>query len=98
MVDYREIIRLKSAGYSNTSVASSSGSGRNKVAEVWKRAKEKNISWPIPSTLTNEDLKMILYPELQDSSLRMLPDYERVSMLRWQNQVTKCRLTGSAIR
>ena len=78
MVDYREIIRLKSAGYSNTSVASSSGSGRNKVAEVWKRAKEKNISWPIPSTLTNEDLKLILYPELQDSSLRMLPDYKRI--------------------
>ena len=53
MIDYREIIRLKSAGYSNSSVASSTGSGRNKVAEVWKRAGEKNISWPIPGSLTN---------------------------------------------
>ena len=41
MGDYREIIRLKSAGYSNSSVASSTGSGRNTVAEVWKRAGEK---------------------------------------------------------
>ena len=56
MVDYREIIRLKSAGYSNSSAASCTGSGRNKVAEVWKRAGEKNISWPIPGSLTNEDL------------------------------------------
>ena len=78
MVDYREIIRLKSAGYSNSSVASSTGSGRNKVAEVWKRAGEKNISWPIPGSLTNEDLKPALYPELKDSSLRMLPDYEHI--------------------
>ena len=78
MIDYREIIRLKSAGYSNSSVASSTGSGRNKVAEVWKRAGEKNISWPIPGSLTNEDLKLALYPELKDSSLRMLPDYEHI--------------------
>ena len=78
MVDYREIIRLKSAGYSNSSVASSTGSGRNKVAEVWKRAREKNISWPIPGSFTNEDLKLVLYPELKDSSLRMLPDYEHI--------------------
>ena len=40
-VDYREIIRLKSAGYSNSSAASSTGSGWNKVAEVWMRAGEK---------------------------------------------------------
>ena len=78
MIDYREIIRLKSADYSNTSVASSTGSCRSTVSEVWKRAKEHNLSWPLPSTMTNEVLKQVLYPEQQDSSLRMLPDYEHI--------------------
>lgn len=78
MIDYREIIRLKSADYSNTSVASSTGNCRSKVSEVWKRAKEHNLSWPLPSTMTNEVLKQVLYPEQQASRLRMLPDYEHI--------------------
>ena len=28
--------------------------------------------------MTNEALKLVLYPELKDSSLRMLPDYEHI--------------------
>ena len=48
MIDYREIIRLKSADYSNTSVASSTGSSRNKVADIWKKVQEKQLQWPIP--------------------------------------------------
>jgi len=43
MIDYREIIRLKSADYSNTSVASSTGSSRNKIADIWKKAQEKQM-------------------------------------------------------
>lgn len=38
MVDYREIIRLKSADHSNTSVAASIGNCRSLVSEVWERA------------------------------------------------------------
>ena len=60
MIDYREIIRLKSADYSNTSVASSTGSSRNKVADIWKKVQEKQLQWPIPESLSNEDLKTIL--------------------------------------
>lgn len=59
MIDYREIIRLKSAEYCNTSVAFSAGSSRNKVADIWKKAQEKQLQWPIPDALTNEDLKAI---------------------------------------
>ena len=78
MIDYREIIRLKSADYSNTSVASSAGNCRSLVSEVWTRAQKNNLSWPLPSTLTNEILKQVLYPEKADAILRMPPDYEHI--------------------
>ena len=104
MIDYREIIRLKSADYSNTSVASSTGNCRSKVSEVWKRAKEHNLSWPLPSTMTNEVLKQVLYPEQQDSRLRMLPDYEHIHAelakpgvtltLLWSEYCTACAQSG----
>lgn len=40
MVNYREIIRLKCLDYSNSRVASSCGSSRNTVTEVWRIAME----------------------------------------------------------
>ena len=78
MIDYREIIRLKSADYSNTRVASSTGNCRSLISEVWERTKKQNLCWPLPCTLTNELLKQVLYPERKDTSLRMLPDYEHI--------------------
>lgn len=78
MVNYREIIRLKCQEYSNSSVASSCGSSRNTVAEVWQLASEKELTWPIPETLTNKDLQQILYPGRQNIESRKMPDYEYV--------------------
>ena len=78
MIDYREIIRLKTADYSNTSVASSTGSSRNKVADIWKKVQEKQLQWPIPESLSNEDLRAILYPQEAAEQSRLLPDYEYV--------------------
>lgn len=46
MVNFREIIRLKSQNHSNSHVASSVGSSRNTVAEVWNLAQEKGLTWP----------------------------------------------------
>ena len=78
MVNYREIIRLKSLNYSNVSVASSCGSSRNTVAEVWKLTQAKNLNWPIPDTLTNEDIQQLLYPERGVNEGRKLPDFEYI--------------------
>lgn len=41
MIDYREIIRLKSAAYSNTSVAPNTGSSHNKVIR-WLTSRRKH--------------------------------------------------------
>lgn len=78
MVNYREIIRLKCLEYSNMSVASSCGSSRNTVAEVWTLAQEKGLIWPIPDALNNKDLQQILYPDREVLESRRLPDYEYI--------------------
>jgi transposase len=78
MVNYREIIRLKSQNYSNQKVATSCGSSRNTVSEVWERAQEKGLWWPIDETLSNEDIKKLLYPERSTLPGRKMPDYEYI--------------------
>lgn len=60
------------------SVASSCGSSRNTVAEVWRLAQEKDLGWPIPEALTNKDLQEILYPDRRALDSRRLPDYEYI--------------------
>ena len=78
MVNYREIIRLKSSGYSNASTSSSCGSSRDKVSEVWMLANEHNLNhWPLVPDLTNPEIQTILYPNKTESlANRLIPDYE----------------------
>jgi len=76
MVNYREIIRLKSLKHSNKSVAASCGSSRNTVAEVWRLAGENDLNWPLPETLTDKDIEQILYPGRWVNAGRKLPDFE----------------------
>lgn len=47
MTKYREILRLKSLGFSERNIAHSCGVSRNTVAKVIKRAAEINLSWPL---------------------------------------------------
>lgn len=92
MIDYREIIRLKSLNHSNSNVAVSVGSSRNTVAEVWRRADEHEIEWPIPDNLTNRDLQRILYPERKIPENRKLPDFEYI-----HNELVKPGVTLSLL-
>ena len=106
MVNYREIIRLKSTQpeLSNTRVAASVGSSRNTVADVWKLVQERELTWPIPDTLSNKDLELILYPNRARSEGRMMPDYEYVYnelakpnvtlTLLWSEYCAKCEAAG----
>ncbi|HVI41033.1 MAG TPA: IS21 family transposase [Anaerovoracaceae bacterium] len=78
MVDYREIIRLKSLNFSNLAVAGSLRCSRNTVSEVWGLAGEHGLAWPIPDTLTNRDIEQIFYPERGANEGRKLPDFEYI--------------------
>ena len=46
MTKYREILRLKSLGFSERNIAQSCGVSRNTVAKVLKKAAEIKLSWP----------------------------------------------------
>jgi IS30 family transposase len=65
MIDYREILRLKSCGISQRSIAVSCNSSRNTVAEVLRRAEQVGISWNKIDSQTNSDLQNLLFPEQQ---------------------------------
>lgn len=79
MVDYREILRLKSLNYSNVDIASSVHSSRNTVHEVLKLAELMKITWPLDDDVTNYTLETIFYPERKKASEdRMIPDYPKI--------------------
>ena len=53
MVDYREILRLRSLGHNITRTAEAIHSSRHTIREVWRLADEKDISWPLQEELSN---------------------------------------------
>ena len=55
MVDYREILRLKSLNYSQTDIAASVHSSRNTIQEVLSIARALQIQWPLDDDVTNPD-------------------------------------------
>ncbi len=103
MTNYREILRLKSQGYSERNIALAASCSRNTVSEVLQRAEDHGLAWPLSANVTNADLKKILYPPVTDSHKR-LPDYNRVrkelmrngvtKKLLWTEYVNECQLAG----
>ena len=67
MKNYREILRLKSLGYSNRNIASSLNTSRNTVSEVLEKAEKLRIAWPLDESVTNEVLDELFYGK-HDSS------------------------------
>ena len=75
MVDYREILRLRSLGNNITQIANAIHSSRHTVREVEQLADEKGISWPVGKELSNERLRELLYPErLEKAKVYLEPD------------------------
>lgn len=105
MTDYCEILRLKSLGFSERNIALSCPCSRNTVSKVLKKAKELNISWPLPNEQTNAVLESILDPKDGRSiSNKRMPDlaYIRKELLKngvskkllWTEYLEDCRLNG----
>lgn len=47
MINYREILRLHSLGYSQRRIEASVRSSRHTVSSVLKKAEQQNIHWPL---------------------------------------------------
>lgn len=63
MVNYREIMRLGSLGYTQRQIAASVHSSRSTVSEVLDLADSHGMGWPLGDEITNEILLATFYPE-----------------------------------
>ena len=102
MINYREILRLKSQDLSNLAIAGSLRCSRNTVSEVLKLAESHDIAWPIPEALNNDDIERLFYPNRVSNEGRKLPDFEYIHSelakpgvtlsLLWAEYCAKCEL------
>ena len=89
MVNYREIIRLKSLSHTKSHIASSLKCSRNTVAEVCALAEQHGLMyWPLPVELFDDDIKNVLYPGRITESGRKMPDYDYVHKELARSDVT----------
>jgi transposase len=101
MVNYREIIKLKSQNFSNAAIAVNVGSSRNTVAAVIVLAEKHELSWPLPEDLSNHKIERIFYPNRGNNEGHKLPDFEYIHKelakpgvtltLLWAEYCEKCK-------
>lgn len=106
MVNYREILRLRSQDYSQHQIAASTHSSRNTIRDVFQLADAIGLKWPIDDTVTNEAIGKLLYPSRGTSSMvRKEPDYSYIHeelakkgvnlTLLWTEYCATCHAEGS---
>jgi len=89
MTKYREIIRLKSIGFSERNIANSCGVSRNTVAKVTKRADELRISRPLDFGMTDSALEELLFPKERSTTNKCMPDFDFIRKELLRNGVNK---------
>ena len=89
MTKYREILRLKSLGFSERNIALSVPCSRNTVSKVLKRASEMDISWPLSEDVTDADLQKQFSASQTSQSRKRMPDYTYIRKELLKNGVTK---------
>ena len=105
MINYREILRLQSLGYSQRSIASGAKASRNTVSEVLKKAEQMHISWPLDDSITNAILEDMLSDKRKTTGKSYAePDYEYIHRelskkgvtltLLWQEYCEKAYVNG----
>ena len=85
MTKYREILWLKSLGFSDRNVARSCSVSRNTVRRVNDSADELNNSWPLDFGMTNGALEELLFPRKKSATGRhppLLCQYKRSELRR----------------
>lgn len=75
MVNYREILRLTSLGYTQRQVAASVRCSRDTIRDVTRLADKHKLVWPLDPTATDHALQELFYPERASQSGRKEPDY-----------------------
>ena len=104
MINYKEIIRLKSLGIKNSQIAYSCNCSRTTVIHVLKRAEEDSLSWEKVSGMSNEELtQQFTASDIVGTSYQK-PDYDYIHSemaksgvtlsLLWLEYCEQCRESG----
>lgn len=97
MTKYREILRLKSLGLSQQSIADSCNVSKKTVNRVLERAKELGISWPLDESNTDAILAEKFFPSAnQVKSNKRIPDYAYIHKELLRNGVSNSIFAISA--
>lgn len=89
MTKYREILRLKSLGFSERNIAASCGVSRNTVAKVTKRAEELQLKWPLDFDMTDSVLDNLMFPKDKSATKKRMPDYDYIRKELLRNGVNR---------
>jgi transposase len=85
----QEVLRLKwESGLSNRAIASSCSISPTTVSEYVRRADAAGLRWPVPETLDEDQLYLLLFPRPAPSSEREIPEPD------WQFMHTELRRKG----
>lgn len=76
MTNYREILRLRSQGISLRCISLSCECAKSTVMRVLKRAQECSLSWPLPDSMTDQEVTQLLFPHAPVAVYHRTPDYE----------------------
>lgn len=101
MINYREILRLRSLGLNNSKIAESMGIARQTVITVLRQADAQSLDWQTAESMTNRDLITKLRGQGRQKSEYKMPDYEHVhrelakpgmtQQLLWYEYYDQCR-------
>jgi len=89
--NYKEILRMKYAGFSERTIAKSLHCSRNTVSRCIQKAREFGISIPVAESTTNEQLYEHLYGsrrEIRDPQYHY-PDFKKLAEEMQKPHVTK---------
>lgn len=79
MVDYKEILRLESIGYSLRQTAASVGHSHHTVKNALELVEKRGIEWPIDDDVTNVELEKLFHPERKTAGSHYPePDFEYI--------------------
>ena len=105
MTKYREILQLTAPGFSQRSIMQSVGTSQKTVVKVQRRARELNLTWLLPESLTDDALGKQMFPrEPVQPCERKMPDLDYIrkelqkngvnKKLLWTEYLEECRLSG----
>lgn len=106
MMDYREILRLRSLGHSQRNMAREGIASRSKIGEIFEAADKYGVSWPLDESVTNADLKELLFQdqEVNVGNVKVEPDYAYIHKelakpgvtltLLWNEYCAQCYNSG----